>query len=204
MVCSCVFSEGWPYELAGISLFPKAGCSGCRPGEKLSGECNAKRILFYGVSVKARKVLAGVVIAAAVVLAVTVVWLTGQSGLTALDPPEPAPSSVSAPEPEPAPSEAINPPTAAEVVDLEAALRSADADRISQYVPTGPGQALDANFPAQLALMELSMDPDSLQEAAPGVWKVTARDVSGGTWTVGLVRRGEQLVMFSAEKGGAE
>jgi hypothetical protein len=158
--------------------------------------------MFYGDSVRARTVITGVVIAAVVALAVAVVWLTGQRGLTAQNEPEPAASSVSALTP--TPPETTDPPTAAEVGDLEAALRSADEASISRYVPLAPGEVFEAGFTTQMAAMELSVDPASLKEIDPGVWRVSAVDGSGGTWAVGLVRRGEQLIMFSAEKEGAE
>lgn len=148
--------------------------------------------------------LTGVVILAVVALAVAVIWLTGQSGLTAQDGPEPTASSVNTLAPALPETPATAPPAVAEIGDLESALRSADEVSISRYVPLGPGQSLEAGFPAQLASLELSIQPASLKEVDPGVWRVTAVDGSGGTWAVGLVRRGEQLIMFSAEKEGAE
>jgi hypothetical protein len=160
--------------------------------------------MFYGDSVRASKVLTGVVIVAAVALAVAVVWVTGQSVVTTQDGPQPTASSVKTPASAPPETAAAAPPTVAEIDDLESALRSANQVSISRYVPLGPGQALEADFAGQLASLELSIQPASLKELDPGVWRVSAMDGSGGTWTVGLVRRGEQLIMFSAEKEGAE
>lgn len=157
--------------------------------------------MLYGNSVRARTVITGAVVAAAVVLAVAVVWLTGRTGLPPQGVPEPVASSSTA---APTAANPDTPPAPAEISGLESALRSADAASISRYVPPGPGQALETGFPEQVAAMELSIDPASLKELDPGVWRVTAVDSTGGTWAVGLVRRGEQLVMFSAEKAGAE
>jgi hypothetical protein len=189
----------------GRSLIHKQPTPAVGSVESHLGEFNAQRFMFHGDSVRARTAaLTGVAIAAVVALVVAVLWLTGQSGLTAQDTPEPTASSVHTLATAPPETPATAPPTAAEIGDLESALRSADADSISRYVPTAPGQALEAEFPAQLASLKLSIQPASLKELDPGVWRVTAVDGSGGTWAVGLVRRGEQLTMFTAEKEVAE
>ncbi|MBG0738914.1 hypothetical protein IV500_05690 [Paeniglutamicibacter antarcticus] len=142
----------------------------------------------------------------AVAVAVAIFWLNQSATASSDGPPSPV-ATVAAPM-SPTTTATATPttaaaPSSAELSDLETALTSTEPAKVLSYLPIGAGETVDASFPARLAAMNLTLDAKSLVEQIPGVWMVQARDGSGQVWDVGLVRKADHLVIFSAEKAGA-
>lgn len=111
--------------------------------------------------------------------------------------PVPGPTGTPSPSGQAAPS----PPAPAELRAIEDGIASGDSATVLQLMGERTDGTVSPDTLSQLKAMAIRLDPSTLRQIGSGpAWELTAKDASGKSWRVGLLRKpGGQLVVAYEE-----